>query len=69
MTHDEEYAMGFAEGETQRFYDKQKGINRANPKAWQINSMRARGFWDGYRPRSAAWAVGAKPMLYESIEA
>jgi hypothetical protein len=66
---DHQYAIGFAEGETQRFHDKSAGLIRAMPHPWQLKNMRSWGFWDGYMPRSASWATGAKPMMFESVEA
>jgi hypothetical protein len=67
MTDDDQYAMGFAEGETQRGYDKQKGLLRQMPPLGLVRTMRSVGFWDGYTPRSIAWAFGTKPMVFESI--
>lgn len=68
MIEDDQYAIGFAEGETQRFYDRQNGTVRAAPHPWSIKTMRGWGFWDGYTPRSSFWYVGAKPVLFEEVD-
>lgn len=65
---DEQYAIGFVEGETQRFLDKRAGIIRARPHPWMLKTIRSWGFWDGYTPRSSEWARGEKTMAFETVE-
>ena len=53
------YELGFANGERLRCEDKQRGRFRVRPTG--DLPPRARGFWDGYTPRSQTWALGTKP--------
>ena len=53
------YEIGFADGESKRCDDIKTGRIRVRPTG--DLSPRARGFWDGYTPRSATWALRTKP--------
>jgi hypothetical protein len=53
------YEIGFADGERKAFDDKRAGILRFKPQG-DLHE-RGRGFWDGYTPRSQAWALRTKP--------
>ena len=49
------YESGFAQGEQDAFHDRRNGV-----RAEGIDDPRTehqRGYWDGYRPRSATWAA------------
>lgn len=46
------YEIGFASGERAAYFDKRNEFTRELPEPV---TPEARGFVDGYRPRSAAW--------------
>lgn len=48
------YEAGFAAGERRAFEHRRMGVTLQRTEA---SSPYQRGFWDGYCPRSAAWAV------------
>lgn len=50
------YESGFASGELQAFKDRKRGLSRTVPQ-FEVTDPYARGYWDGYRPRSATWAI------------
>lgn len=48
------YEAGFAEGEREAFRDRHR-MPRCRPE--HITSPYGHGYWDGYLPRSTAWAL------------
>lgn len=55
------YEIGFAAGEQQAFQDRRHGIRRQHPGG-PFRNDRHRGWWDGYTPRSPAWALRNAPL-------
>lgn len=55
----DDYERAFSEGERAAFTDRRHGVIRQRPEG--MLSPWARAWWDGYTPRSAAWARTALP--------
>lgn len=52
------YEHGFAIGEHAAFEDRDGRRHRHRVKPQKDGTPWARGWWDGYTPRSAQWAAG-----------
>ena len=53
------YEQGFDAGERMAFEHAKRGIRSAHAEP---TSEYAKGFVDGYTPRTLLWAAGAKPV-------
>lgn len=57
------YEQGFSEGEKQAFEDRKwRRPERIKPEG-ELQGY-ARGWWDGYLPRSSQWGIRLKPNVY-----
>lgn len=55
-----DYECGFSEGERYAYRDRRAGRIRIRPD--DALTPWARGYWDAYVPRTAAWALTSQPV-------
>jgi hypothetical protein len=61
------YEKAFAEGERAAWRDRRNGIVRERPGT--IERWYSRAWWDGYTPRTSAWAVRTARRPVPQMEA